>query len=60
MPRVVRSGAGPIGCITVRRHIGGADESPQPEPSPASEVTEGPSVVVIQRDAQHSGPADGR
>ena len=41
-----------IGCITVRRHIGGADERPQPEPSPASEVTEGPSVVVIQRDAQ--------
>ena len=46
--------AGPVtGCTTVRRHIGGADESPQPEISPASEVTERPSVVVIQRNAQH-------
>ena len=45
--------AGPVtGCTTVRRHIGGADESPQPEISPASEVTERPSVVVIQRNAQ--------
>ena len=47
--------AGPVtGCTTVRRHIGGADESPQPEISPASEVTERPSVVVIQRNAQHT------
>jgi len=48
---------GPVtGGATARRHIGGADESPQPELSSASEVTERPSVIVIQRDAQHLHP----
>ena len=52
--RVVRYGAGAHRLHHLRRNIGGADESPQPEPSATSEVTERPSVVVIQRDAQHT------